>query len=206
VLDRGARLVALRPGPVFTPDGWKSPADPAFDPFWSRVDEAQLVVATHPGFDDGYRDVENALAQSWGYESRRRQGPVSSLNFYEPFVDAVMHDRLIHDFMVAVVAHGLFDRHPGLRFASIENGAAWVPDVLAALRRFHRLSRRALRGDPVEQFRQHVWVAPAVSEAVPAVRTGPTPRVWPTRSSTSSISSCSRLTSRERSCATTPVP
>jgi predicted TIM-barrel fold metal-dependent hydrolase len=169
VLDRGARLVALRPGPVFTPDGWKSPADPAFDPFWSRVDEAQLVVATHPGFDDGYRDVENALAQSWGYESRRRQGPVSSLNFYEPFVDAVMHDRLIHDFMVAVVAHGLFDRHPGLRFASIENGAAWVPDVLAALRRFHRLSRRALRGDPVEQFRQHVWVAPAVSEAVPAL-------------------------------------
>jgi predicted TIM-barrel fold metal-dependent hydrolase len=71
--------------------------------------------------------------------------------------------------MVAVVAHGLFDRHPGLRFASIENGAAWVPDVLAALRRFQRLSRRALRGDPVEQFRQHVWVAPAVSEAVPAL-------------------------------------
>ena len=25
VLDRGARIVAVRPGPVFTPDGWKSP-------------------------------------------------------------------------------------------------------------------------------------------------------------------------------------
>jgi predicted TIM-barrel fold metal-dependent hydrolase len=53
--------------------------------------------------------------------------------------------------------------------ASIENGATWVPDALAALRRFHRSSRRALKTDPVEQFRQHVWVAPAVSDAVPAL-------------------------------------
>jgi DhnA family fructose-bisphosphate aldolase class Ia len=91
-LDRGARIVAVRPGPVFTAEGWKSPADPAFDPFWARVAEARLVVACHPGFDDGYRDVENAVARSWGYESRRLQGPVSSLNFYEPIVGALEMD------------------------------------------------------------------------------------------------------------------
>jgi predicted TIM-barrel fold metal-dependent hydrolase len=169
VLDRGARIVALRPGPVFTSDGWKSPADPAFDQFWDRVDEARLVVAVHPGFDDGYRDVEDAVARSWGYESRRRQGPVSSLNFYEPFVDAVMHERLIHDFMVAVVAQGLFERHRGLRLASIENGAAWVPNALAALRRFHHSTRSAGGADPVEQFLEHVWVTPFVGDSVPAL-------------------------------------
>ena len=169
VLDRGARVVALRPGPVFTPEGWKSPADPAFDPFWARVDEARLVVAVHPGFDDGYRDVEDAVARSWGYQSRRRLGPVSSLNFYEPFVDAVMHDRLIQDFLVAVVAHGLFERHPGLRFASIENGASWVPSVLAALRRFRRARNGVLKTDPAEQFREHVWVTPFVGDSVPAL-------------------------------------
>ncbi len=169
VLDRGARVVALRPGPVFTPQGWKSPADPVFDPFWARVNEARLVVAVHPGFDDGYRDVEDAVARSWGYQSRRRQGAVSSLNFYEPFVDAVMHDRLIHDFLVAVVAQGLFERHPDLRFASIENGAAWVPSVLAALRRFRRASNGVLKSNPVEQFREHVWVTPFVGDAVPAL-------------------------------------
>ena len=167
--ERGARIVAIRPGPVFTSDGWRSPGDPMFDPFWARTAEARIVVASHPGFDDGYRDVENAVARSWGYESRRRQGPVSSLNFYEPFVDAVMSHRLIHDFIAAVTAHGVFDRNPGVRMACIENGASWVVSVLKVLR---RLSARndVIRGtDLVAQFHEHVWVAPFVEDSVPAL-------------------------------------
>jgi predicted TIM-barrel fold metal-dependent hydrolase len=214
VVDRGARVVALRPGPVFTPAGWKSPADPVFDPFWSLVDEARLVVAVHPGFDDGYRDVEDAVARSWGYESRRRPGAVSSLNFYEPFIEAVMHDRLLHDFMVALVAHGLFERHPGLRVASIENGAAWIPGIMASLRRFRRASRSALRTDPVEQFREHVWVTPFVADTVPgcsstcpwsvfcSVPIGPMRRVSPSRRSTSTTSSGSQSRTSAESCVT----
>ena len=168
VLDHGARIVAVRPGPVFTPEGWKSPADPVYDPFWARVAEARLVVACHPGFDDGYRDVENAVARSWGYESRRREGAVSSLNFYEPIVGALMGHRLIHDFMVVIVAQGLFERHPALRLASIENGVKWVPD---ALKTFARLSM----GDPatptnlIEQFHEHVWVTPFTDDDVHAL-------------------------------------
>ncbi len=161
VLDRGARIVAVRPGPVFTADGWKSPADPAFDPFWARVAEARLVVACHPGFDDGYRDVENAVARSWGYESRRHRGPVSSLNFYEPIVGALMGHRLIHDFMVVVVAQGLFERNPGLRFASIENGVSWVRDAQKTLAR--------LGPNLVEQFHEHVWVTPFTDDDVSAL-------------------------------------
>ncbi len=172
VIERGARIVALRPGPVFTPEGWRSPADPAFDPFWARVAEARLVVACHPGFDDGYRDVDDAVARAWGYPSRRRRGAVSSLNFYEPVVDALMSHRLIHDFLVVVIAHGLFDRHPGLRLASIENGVAWVP---AALRTLAHLDTGGLAGldatsgKLVDQFRQHVWVTPFTDDDVPAL-------------------------------------
>jgi predicted TIM-barrel fold metal-dependent hydrolase len=161
VVDRGARIVAVRPGPVFTADGWKSPADPTFDRFWARVAEARLVVACHPGFDDGYRDVENAVARSWGYESRRHPGPVSSLNFYEPIVGALMGHRLIHDFMVVVVAQGLFERNPGLRFASIENGVSWVRDAQKTLAR--------LSPNLVEQFHEHVWVTPFTDDDVPAL-------------------------------------
>jgi predicted TIM-barrel fold metal-dependent hydrolase len=162
-LDRGARVVAVRPGPVFTPRGWKSPADPEFDPFWARVAEARLIVACHPGFDDGYRDVENALARSWGYESRRKQGVVSSLDFYEPVVGALMGHRLIHDFMVVIVAHGLFERHPALRVASIENGVAWVPGALATLRGLSGTLGR----DLVAEFHEHVWVTPFTHDDVP---------------------------------------
>jgi predicted TIM-barrel fold metal-dependent hydrolase len=166
VLSRGARIVALRPGPVFTADRWRSPADPAFDPFWARVAEARLVVACHPGFDDGYRDVENAVARSWGYESRRKQGAVSSLDFYEPVVGALMSHRLIHDFMVVITAHGLFERHHGLRVASIENGVAWVAGALQTLR---RLSANPGANDLVAQFHEHVWVTPFTDDDVPAL-------------------------------------
>ena len=41
VISRGARVITLRNGPVFTPEGCRSPADPAFDPFWARVAEAR---------------------------------------------------------------------------------------------------------------------------------------------------------------------
>jgi len=166
VLGRGARVVAIRPGPAFTPQGSKSPADPMFDPFWARVAEAGIVVATHAGFDDGYREIEDALAHTWGYPSRRRQGVVSSLAFYEPFVDALMHDRRIHDFLAALVAHRLFERHPGVRIASIENGASWVPSLLRVLRRLHTQNRGLFGSDPVAQFHDHVWVAPFVEDSV----------------------------------------
>lgn len=166
VTDEGARVVAIRPGPVFTADGLQSPGDPRFDPFWHRVADARLVVAVHPGFDDGYREVEDAVARAWGYPSRRRQGPVSSLAFYEPFVEAVMHDRLIHDFLAALVCHGLFERHPGLRVATIENGAAWVPALMRTFRRLHSQHARMFAKHPIEQFHEHVWVAPFVEDNV----------------------------------------
>ncbi len=167
VIERGARVVAVRPGPVFTTDGLRSPADPRFDPFWARAAEAELVVTAHAGFDDGYRDVEDAVARAWGYPSRRRQGAVSSLAFYEPFVDAVMHHRLIHDFVAALVAHGLFQRHPRLRVASIENGATWIPELLRVLRRLHTQNRGLFDQDPIEQLHEHVWISPFVEDDVP---------------------------------------
>ncbi len=170
VLGRGARIVALRPGPVFTPEGWKSPADPMFDAFWARIAEARLIVAAHPGFDDGYRDVENAVARAWGYESRRKPGSVSSLNFYEPLVGALMGQRLIHDYMVVIVAHGLFDRHPGLRFASIENGVGWVPEAIRTLRRLSGPGAFGTAGTGlVDLFHEHVWVTPFTDDDVPAL-------------------------------------
>ena len=169
VLARGARIVAVRPGPVFTPDGWTSPADPVFDRFWARVAEAGLVVAAHPGFDDGYRDVEDAVARAWGYRSRRKEGSVSSLNFYEPVVGALMGHRLIHDFMVVITAHGLFERHRDLRVASIENGVGWVPEALKTLQRLSGTEHVTGGTALVDQFHEHVWVTPFTDDDVPAL-------------------------------------
>ncbi len=43
VLARDAKVVVMRPGPA----GGRSPADPAWDPYWSRIEEAGVVAAYH---------------------------------------------------------------------------------------------------------------------------------------------------------------
>ena len=45
VLERGARIIDLPPGPAFG----RSPFDPYFDPFWKIVEESDTRVAVHLG-------------------------------------------------------------------------------------------------------------------------------------------------------------
>ncbi len=165
-IDRGARVITIRNGPVFTPEGTRSPADPMFDPFWARVQEAKLVVAPHAGFDDGYREVDEAVAQAWGYRTGRRDGDTNALTVSEPLVTALMHRRLVHDFAAALVAQGLFDRYPGLRVAYIENGGTWVPDLLHVLHLLGGQHPEMFQTDPVEMFHRNCWVAPFVEDSV----------------------------------------
>jgi hypothetical protein len=48
-LDNDARFVVMVPGPIMTPSGGKSPADPIFDPFWSLANESGITVLYHGG-------------------------------------------------------------------------------------------------------------------------------------------------------------
>jgi predicted TIM-barrel fold metal-dependent hydrolase len=72
----------------------------------------------------------------------------------------ITHLKTIFDTMAALVCHGLFDRHPNLRVASIETGGMYVPHLLEELAQAYRKSPQEFRRDPVETFREHVWVAP----------------------------------------------
>ncbi len=47
VLERGAKIVLIRPAPVYGFMGPRSPALPEFDPFWKLVAEADLPVGMH---------------------------------------------------------------------------------------------------------------------------------------------------------------
>jgi len=165
-LDRGARVVSIRNGPVFTPEGTQSPADPSFDPFWARTQEAGIVVAPHAGFEDGYRAVEDAVARAWGYGAAQHDGDVTAVTLYEPFVQMVMKHRLVHDFAGALVAHGLFERFPRLRVAYIENGGTWVGPLLHGLDLMAAQHPGMFKSSPRDQFIEHCWVAPFVEDSV----------------------------------------
>ena len=61
LLERDARILVMRAAPVPSPGGSRSIADPIFDPYWARVNEAGITVAFHGG-DHGY----NRYAEDWG--------------------------------------------------------------------------------------------------------------------------------------------
>jgi predicted TIM-barrel fold metal-dependent hydrolase len=165
-LEKGARIVSVRNGPAFTPEGTKSPADPAFDPFWGRVAEAGVVVAPHAGFEDGYTKVSQAVAEEWGRtQARGTEGDAATQ--YATVINMLMKHRLVHDFAAILVADGLFERHPALRIAYIENGGTWVGDVLHALQLLHGQNPGLFKTSPVDQFIEHCWVAPFVEDRVP---------------------------------------
>lgn len=165
VMERGARVVTIRPGPAYG----RSPADPYFDPFWARINEAGLLVAYHAldgpsWYSDTYRQLWAAAPRSTTPESALLGRVIGGI------------DNAIMDTLSALVLHNLFGRFPNIRVASIELGASWVPLLLHRLDHAGGLVDRnitafgqPLTGRPSEIFRQHVWVSPFPEEDVAAL-------------------------------------
>ena len=148
LIARGVRMVCMVPGPVPDPTGGRSPADPLYDGFWSRVNEAGITVAFHSG-DAGYR----RFLEAWG---ANREFRAFAYNAFERCTSS----EPIHDTLAALVCHGLFDRFPRVRVATIECGSEWMPALVRKLKKAYGQMRMAFQRDPVEQLREHVWVSP----------------------------------------------
>jgi predicted TIM-barrel fold metal-dependent hydrolase len=158
-LAHGARIVCMVAGPVVTETGPRSPADPWFDPFWARVNEAGITVAYHGG-DYGY----GKYVEEWG-----EHGDLESFKG-SPLKAVMLGNRAPYDTMAALVCHRLFQRFPNLRVASVEQGSNWVPWLFQSFRRIHGQTPRAFAEDPIETFRRHVWVSPFHEDDVPLLR------------------------------------
>ena len=150
VIERGARLVVMRPAPVASVAGPRSLGDPAHDRVWALAAEAGVVVAFHAA-DDGY-----TYAGDWG-ENARYTGLKQSA-FSE--VLSIHSERPIFDAMAAMVCHGVYDRHPKLKVATVELGSGWLPYLFRRFRIAFGKQPHAFSRDPIETFREHVWVAP----------------------------------------------
>ena len=147
-IEHDARVICMRPAPVPTVSGTRSPADPMFDPFWARVNEAGLTLAFHTG-DSGY------TAQTDAWE------PFGSFRAFQftPF-RLLSSDRPIFDTIGALICHGLFARFPKIRVVSIENGAAWVDSLVKKLTKLITTYGHLFPEHPVDTLRRHVYVSP----------------------------------------------
>ncbi|MFC0308006.1 amidohydrolase family protein [Sphingomonas sp. C8-2] len=156
LLAQGARCVCIRPAPVPGYRGSRSMGLPEFDPFWARIAEARIFVAIHAA-DTNY----DTLITMW-------TGGAEWLPFEpNPLVNCLrIIDRAIADTVAALICGGVFDRHPDVRIACIENGAAWVRPLIETLRYVHGQMPQAFGRDPVEAFHRHIFVAPFVEDDV----------------------------------------
>jgi predicted TIM-barrel fold metal-dependent hydrolase len=159
-LDQGARVLTIIPGPVPTRGGGsRSPAARDVDQVWARINDAGVLVAIH--------GTDGALDR---YIAEWEEPNEGFAIFDSTFKTAITHGRTISDTMTALICHGLFQRFPNLRIATIETGSNWVDPLLRALGSVYGRLPQQFTEDPRETFRRHVWVSPFFEDDMRGLR------------------------------------
>jgi predicted TIM-barrel fold metal-dependent hydrolase len=155
-LEHGARHILIRPAPVPGRFGTRSPGLPEFDKFWARVNEANIFVVLHvsdSGYDDIYRRWAGSGSEFLAFD---RSDPLKAC------IDS--NGRAIGDMISALIAHGVMNRFPNIRWVSAENGSIWVPGLMEMLKRAYGQMPKDFTRHPVDTFKECVYVAPYYEE------------------------------------------
>ena len=154
VVERGAKAILIRPAPVPDFGGRRrSLALPEFDPFWQKVQEADLVVGMHAS-DSGTQRYLNEWEGHSGEFLPFAHKP-------SPFSAIVGADyRMISDVVASIIGHGLATRFPNLRFMPVENGSSWVRPLVQKLEKVYERSPDLFDEDPMVAFRRCIYVHP----------------------------------------------
>ena len=141
----GARIVHIRPAPV--------PGDAR------HLSLARRPARTIPSGPDSPRRRSRSRS-TWATAATTRSprcgaGPPKFEAFGKTNVlsQFLVSDRAIHDTMASMVIDGVFDRHPTLRVASIENGSDWVALLVKRLKKQANQTPWVFKEDPLEQIR-----------------------------------------------------
>ena len=146
--------------------GERSPTNVDFNPVWSLLQEAQVPVVFHVGGNplqlaSGWSNTGRGVTKDWmgGGENVRAR-------------DAAVLHQGIETFISMMILDGVLEDFPDLKFASVELGAGWVPEMLVRLDHVHKAySRvderlRSFKRKPSEQIRQQFGFTPFVFEDV----------------------------------------
>jgi predicted TIM-barrel fold metal-dependent hydrolase len=158
VVERGAKVVLIRPAP---PSGFQGPRSfglPEFDPFWEKVVEHDVLVAMHAS-DSGYERYTN----DW-------MGANTEMLPFQPQAFRMLWGwRPIEDSVAALICHGALSRFPTLKFSVIENGSSWVAPLLGNLGDVYKKMPQDFLEDPVEVFKRQVHISPFWEEDLGAL-------------------------------------
>ncbi len=158
VLERGAKVILVRPAP---PTGFRGPrsfANPEFDPFWARVQEADILVALHSS-DSGYERFANEWIGSDEEFLPFKPNAFRMLGSWRPIEDAV----------ASLVCHGALTRFPKLKIAVIENGASWVAPLMKSFADLWKKMPQDFPENPIEAMKRCVHISPFWEEDMGAL-------------------------------------
>jgi predicted TIM-barrel fold metal-dependent hydrolase len=154
VLERGAKIILVRPAPVPGYQGRRSFALSEFDPFWQRVAEADVAVGMHAS-DDGLTRYYNDWNGTHGGELLPFAGGKSAFSDI-----AHSQSRGIFDTVASLIGHGLLTRFPTLRILPVENGSAWVRPIVDAVTHSYEREPHLYDEDPLMVLKRNIWVHP----------------------------------------------
>ena len=154
VVERGARIVLIRPAPVPGANGHRrSFALPEFDPFWKAAQEAGILIGMHASDDGGQRYINEWEGITQEFQPFKRRNTA-----FHHLVHAEW--RGIKDTVQSIIGHGLATRFPRLRFMPVENGSAWVRPLVDNLRSVYAARPQVFDEDPLAAFKRSIVVHP----------------------------------------------
>jgi predicted TIM-barrel fold metal-dependent hydrolase len=149
VLERGARVILIRPAPVPGYRGSRSFGLPEFDPFWEKVVEADILVGMHSS-DSGYERYAN----DW-------MGSGTEMLPFQPQSFRMLQAwRPIEDTVAALICHGALSRFPALKIAVIENGSSWVEPLMKALKNQYKKMPQDFLENPIDVMKRNISISP----------------------------------------------
>ena len=158
VLERGARVVLIRPAPVAGFRGPRSFGLEEFDPFWQKVVDNGVLVAMHSS-DSGYERYTNEWMGSDSEMLPFQPQAFRMLSAWRPVEDAVS----------ALVCHGALSRFPDLKVAVIENGSSWVEPLLKNMADLYKKMPQDFLEDPVTVIKRNIYISPFWEEDLGAL-------------------------------------
>jgi predicted TIM-barrel fold metal-dependent hydrolase len=158
VLERGAKVVLVRPAPAHGFKGPRSFALPEFDPFWERVVEADILVAMHSS-DSGYERYANEWIG----------GDEEMLPFQPQAFRMLSSWRPIEDAVSSLVCHGALTRFPELKVAVVENGSSWVAPLLERMADIYKKMPQDFPEEPVSVIKRNIYISPFWEEDLGAL-------------------------------------
>jgi predicted TIM-barrel fold metal-dependent hydrolase len=138
---QGFRALLVRPNPI----GGRTLGHPAYEPLWTACERAAIAVGVHEGAGS-HLDTAGSERFRGFFAVHTASHPVEQMLA-----------------LLALVAGGVFERHPALRVAFLEAGCGWVPYWLWRMDD-HWEKTRGVEGEPElplrpsAYFRRQCWV------------------------------------------------